>query len=278
MIVEDNSDFSTARDGIEFKYGTIVVLGSTTFFYVLVKGAVKSIRRPTSLNEEEWSWRNLYVSWIHSCLCAMWVLMCILMYPELFNDPVYHINYVTYFCTCFGTGYFLYDFLDIVCNKKISLRWEIVIHHIACFALFYYCIYMKALIGFSILALSVEVNSVFLHWRRLLLIVRTPFESPKYILIKYLNLATYLVFRGAPLYIITSSCFTMYHLVTLEFLTLGCTAMFLLDIMNVVLFWRCFKNDVIRGSNRFIFKKEKINCNKRDSNCNIVSKNKNSGS
>ncbi|CAL1544591.1 unnamed protein product, partial [Lymnaea stagnalis] len=150
---------------------------------------VKSIGRPSSVRtEDEWKWRNLFVSWIHSCLSATWVLMCMLVYPVFLNDLIHHVNYFTYFCTCFGTGYFMYDFLDLLRNKKMKVFWQVAVHHVAVVSIFFYNIAIRAQIGFTLIALSVEVNSVFLHWRKLLQMLKTPFDSPKYVVIKHLNL------------------------------------------------------------------------------------------
>ncbi|KAI8783046.1 TLC domain-containing protein 2-like [Biomphalaria glabrata] len=250
MDVEEE-DFAAMRESVELRHGLMFIIGTISFFN-LVNWIVKSYGPPKSLKDEEWKWRNLYVSWVHALITSLWTLTCMIVYPEMFSSLLQHINYVTYFCVCFGTGYFFYDLLDLILNNKFFIMWEVVVHHIAVASMFYYNVHIRAHIGFNIIALSVEVNSFFLHWRKLLQMVKTPYDSPKYLAIKYLNLTTFIVFRGVPLSMITYCCFVWRHRVSAMYYVGICLSIFVMDVLNVILFWRLLKSDMLRGPEKKI--------------------------
>ena len=111
----------------------------------------------------------------------------------------------------------------------------------------YYNVYLKAQIGFSLIAMTVEVNSIFLHWRKLYQMTQVPFSSLKYAIVKYLNLVSFAMFRLFPLAYITYTLFTMYHRVSVVYYILIFITMVCMDLLNTILFWRLVKSDVLRG-------------------------------
>lgn len=129
--------------------------------------------------------------------------------------------------------------------------------------MFYYNIHIKSQIAFNIVALTVEINSVFLHWRKLLQMAKISFDSPKYLLVKYINLISFVIFRGGPLVTISICCIIWRHKVSMTYL-LGITlTTFLMDILNLILFWRLFKSDILRGS-RGVDSRSACSARKRD--------------
>ena len=182
------------KEDIELKYGLYFVVCGIVFFQILNR-IIKFKGPPAELKEVEWKWRNLYVSWVHGILVVTWALMCVILYPEMFQDLFSHINYFTYFCVCFSTGYFTYDLLDSVANGNVISNWEVTLHHLANGSVFYYNVLIKSHIGFNIIAFFLEFNSIFLHWRKLLQMVSEPYTSRRYLAVKHLNLLTFLIFR-----------------------------------------------------------------------------------
>lgn len=113
--------------------------------------------------------------------------------------------------------------------------------------MFYYNVHIRANIGFNNVALLVEVNTFFLHWRKLLQMVGTPYHNRKYLIIKYLNLASFVVFRFGACVAITTAIFFWRSKVSPTYYICICFAMFFMDILNVVLFWRLCKSDILRA-------------------------------
>ncbi|GFR72571.1 TLC domain-containing protein 2-like [Elysia marginata] len=239
-------DFSSMKDSIQLRHGNYFILLSLLFFQ-FVNWCLKSHGPPKSLKDDEWKWRNLWVSWFHALITSVWVLTSFYRFPEVFADVILHVNYYTFFCACFATGYFTYDLLDVVINNKARAMWEVVIHHIMVAGMLYYNVYLKAQIGFSLIAMTVEVNSIFLHWRKLYQMTQVPFSSFKYAVVKYLNLVSFALFRLFPLAYITYTLFTMYHRVSLVYYVLIFVTMACMDLLNAVLFWRLVKSDILRG-------------------------------
>jgi len=73
-----------------------------------------------------------------------------------------------------------------------------------------------------VVALLVEVNSVFLHARQLLIVSGQPRSCPEYRLTALLNVATFLVFRIAVLGWMTRWLVLHSHVVPAFAYTLGC--------------------------------------------------------
>ena len=106
----------------------------------------------------------------------------------------------------------------------------------------------------SILALMVEVNSVFLHGRKLLQLLGVPFSHWLYRFVVLLNLLSFLLFRGVPLAVTCVAFVLNVHRCTpLYAVTLG-TVLLFMALLNPVLFWRLLRNDLLRGT---LKKKEK---------------------
>ncbi|CAL8365357.1 unnamed protein product [Lota lota] len=62
-----------------------------------------------------------------------------------------------------STGYFIYDATDLLLNQSFERSWEVI----SCFSL---AVSSRLYVGFAVLSLLVEINTVFLHTRQLLLL------------------------------------------------------------------------------------------------------------
>ena len=194
--------FPHMKDDIELVHGLLCILLAAIFFQIINLALRTRCPRGVVLKDGEWRWRNVYVSWLHSTLSTIWTLSCVLLYPEMLEDLFSHVNYVTYFCVCFSTGYFTYDLYDIVSGPALSGNLEVVVHHLVVCGVFYFDVFLKSGIGLNTQILWVELNSVFLHWRKMLHMTSHMTSELKtsrmYLAIKYLNLFTFVVFRYVP--------------------------------------------------------------------------------
>jgi hypothetical protein len=102
-------------------------------------------------------------------------------------------------------------------------------------------------IAFTAVVLLVEINTVFLHSRKMLQMCKVPFTSLIYRTNSAANLATFVSCRfGCILYVIY--CIIVFrdvlgsrYVVTVSFAT------FVMSVINVVLFWRLLCSDYLRG-------------------------------
>ena len=113
--------------------------------------------------------------------------------------------------------------------------------------MFWYNFHAKMCIAFNVIALMAEINSFFLHSRKLMQMTKFPYDHWFYKIVIYLNLSTFLVCRGWSCMKITISILTEGYMVPTGYFIAICCSMFVMDGINPVLFWRLFKNDVLRS-------------------------------
>ncbi|BHF71386.1 TLC domain-containing protein 2 [Sparganum proliferum] len=99
------------------------------------------------------------------------------MYPELVQDPAVHITPYTYYLVCVSTGYFIYDAFDICWNRRFAKEVEVMLHHFAVVSAFMHNVLTMKCIGYSVIALLVEVNTIFLHLRKLMQLNKVSFTG-----------------------------------------------------------------------------------------------------
>lgn len=110
-------------------------------------------------------------------------------------------------------------------------------------------------VGFAVVALLVEVNSVFLHLRQMLRLAGIA-TGTQYRVNSITNLGTYVVFRINTLAWMTRWLVLNRDNVPLLAYTLGSVGMAIMTVMNIVLFCRLLRTDFLKSSTREA-KKEK---------------------
>ena len=116
--------------------------------------------------------------------------------------------------------------------------------------MFWYDFHSKMCIAFNVIALMAEINSFFLHSRKLMQMTNVSFENWLYRIVIYFNLATFLVCRGYSCTKITCSIFVDYDLVPPSYFYAICFSMIVMNLINPILFWRLLRNDVLRDWNK----------------------------
>jgi len=235
---------------IPIGYGYAGILFSIVFFQSINQLLLR-IGSPTSVRKEDvWKWRNLFVSWIHAVIIGAWDLSCFYRYPELMTDLIAYHNMYTYLMIAFSTGYFVYDFIDIVVNKQTMSMWAVIPHHFAVAGMFFYNVVQCRCIAYNVVALLAEVNSIFLHARKLLQMAGFSFNGLLYRANAAANLATFVGCRFLGLGWIIYGMFVWYHRVArFYFVVLG-VAMFVMWVTNAILFKRLICSDLLRPLGR----------------------------
>ena len=112
--------------------------------------------------------------------------------------------------------------------------------------MFSYNLLTSRCIGYNVIALLCEVNTIFLHSRKLLQMQGLSFTHFLYRAASYMNLITFLCCRFVAL---TWIIHGMYHLgnrVSAAYYWTLAASMFVMWGINIVLFWRLLKNDILR--------------------------------
>lgn len=211
----------------------------------------KLMERNRKLDFTIWSNRNLQISFIHSTLSSLWIIRILaLRHTELFDDLLFHVSWDTYLLIAFSCGYFLYDFYDIYANGYFKKEWVVCAHHWIVLVSFSYHLTNLLSIGYTVVALMMEFNSVFLHARKLLRFYGYKADSGVVLANSVANILTFLVFRFGVIYIIFYGVFVDGHRVSTGYLIMLTTCAFLMAIINVVLFYQIVSKDLaplIRG-------------------------------
>lgn len=223
-------------------------------FFLIVDQLTKSTLKPKDSKDQNANWlrQNTLISFIHSSVCSILLIISALRAPEMFDDPLSHINLFNYGILCFSIGYFFWDFFDCLQNSTSS-TFAILIHHIIVITFFLHMLLRTRNIGYGLFALSLEINSVFLHARRLLrwyspLSSSLNSQKSLKLYIDIGNYITFIIFRFGvviyglqQLYIQRNRLDLIVHIFT----TLCVSA---IGILNAVLFYRLIKNQLGRKS------------------------------
>lgn len=121
-------------------------------------------------------------------------MVCFLQIPAMKDDLINNYSVSAQGVISLSVGYFIYDLIDMAVHdaKRSS---GLLIHHclvVSCFGLSVCTNYYQ---GYSLVALLVEVNSIFLHFRQLMLLYGVDKSSVTYRVNGMLNLATFVIFR-----------------------------------------------------------------------------------
>ena len=124
----------------------------------------------------------------------------------------------THFLVCFSIGYFLYDAADMIVNHRKRSTYELLLHHSLVILCYSVAVLTRQFVAFVALSLLVELNSVFLHARQLLIITSQPKTSGGYRVNALLNILTFLIFRIFLLAYLTHWISRERHTISLGFL------------------------------------------------------------
>ncbi|KAL7400414.1 hypothetical protein ABVT39_011996 [Epinephelus coioides] len=233
----------------------ILTTGSSVGFFKLVNIAVDNVPMPESARRNAWKWRNISTSFVHSFITAIWAVLCFFLHPQMAEDLIETHSVFSHSLVSFSIGYFIYDFFDMITNQKLSQAWELLFHHIVVITCFGLSVLSYRYVGFAVVALLVEINSVFLHFRQMLRMASNT-KGTQYRVNSIINLGTYVVFRINTLAWMTRWLVLNRDKVPLLAYTLGSVGMAIMTAMNIVLFYRLLRSDFLKSSTRET-KKEK---------------------
>lgn len=233
----------------------ILTTGGSVGFFKLVNLGVSKLPMPESACRNEWKWRNISTSVVHSLITAVWAVLCFFLQPQMAEDLIETHSAFSHALVSFSIGYFIYDFFDMVLSQKLSQSWELLFHHIVVITCFGLSVLSCRYVGFAVVALLVEINSVFLHLRQILRMASLA-TGTLYRVNSMINLGTYVVFRINTLAWMTRWLVLNRDKVPLLAYTLGSVGMAIMTAMNIVLFYRLLRSDFLKSSTREA-KKEK---------------------
>ncbi|XP_065335813.1 TLC domain-containing protein 2-like [Cloeon dipterum] len=193
---------------------------------------------------QQWKWRNTANSLVHSVLTGLGALYCFWETPIMREDLINKYSSSSHLLISVSVGYFVYDFCDLLINHRKRSSYELLLHHTMVLMCFTLAIVTKHYLGYGLVALLVEVNSVFLHTRQLMLIQGFSKNHLTYRINSMLNIGTFVVFRIATLGWMTRWLAVHKDELTTTAFTIGSVAMSVVMLMNIVLFLRVLVADL----------------------------------
>ncbi|NXT94488.1 TLCD2 protein, partial [Anhinga rufa] len=167
------------------------------------------------------------------------------LHPGLSEDLVGTYPPGAHSLVAVSIGYFLEDFVDMLCNQKLHQSWELLFHHSVVIVCFGIAVLLHQYIGFALVALLVEINSIFLHLRQILLMANLV-HTTCYRLNSIINLGTYVVFRITTLAWMTRWLFLNRENVPPATYAVGTVGMAIMTPMNIILFYRLLRSDFFK--------------------------------
>ncbi|XP_014808557.1 PREDICTED: TLC domain-containing protein 2 [Calidris pugnax] len=235
--------------------GLLVVAGSFAAFRLLNRGLERLVPPPPSARRNRWKWRNIWTSLAHSVLSGGGALAGFCLHPGLSEDLVGTHPPGAHSLVAVSVGYFLEDFVDMLCNQKLHQSWELLFHHSVVIVCFGIAVLLHQYVGFALVALLVEINSIFLHLRQILLMANLV-HTTCYRLNSIINLGTYVVFRIATLAWMTRWLFLNRENVPPATYAVGTVGMAIMTPMNIILFYRLLRSDFFKSSREVQREKE----------------------
>ncbi|KAM9846427.1 TLC domain-containing protein 2-like [Aulostomus maculatus] len=234
---------------------TLVVIGGSAGCFKLLNTIITYLPTPEPAGKSIWRWRNISTSLAHSSLTGAWTVLCFYLQPQMVEDLISSHSSLSQSLVAVSTGYFIHDFLDVALNRSFKQSWEILLHHSVVISSFSLAVTSRLYLGFAVVSLLMEINSVFLHIRQLLLLsgqrnkLRTDSTASRpsaiYRLTTWLNLGTFLVFRVCTLGWMSRWLVANSERMPQYVLMMGTTGLSVISAVNIVLLYRLFKADIL---------------------------------
>ncbi|XP_007894819.2 TLC domain-containing protein 2 [Callorhinchus milii] len=226
----------------------LLIVGTSFVGFNLLNRAVEHhLPVPESATRNRWKWRNICTSLAHSVVTGIWAVLCFYFQPQMAEDLIATHSAFSHALVSVSIGYFINDFVDMLCNQKLQNSWELLFHHSVVITCFGISVMLYSYVGFAVVALLVEINSVFLHLRQILLMINLR-QSTLFRVNSIINLGTYVVFRINTLAWMTRWLVLNRDNVPLVTYTIGSVGMAIMTLMNIVLFYRLLRSDFLKSS------------------------------
>ncbi|XP_028856891.1 TLC domain-containing protein 2 [Denticeps clupeoides] len=232
----------------------LLTVGGSACFFKLVNCGFDRLPIPDTACRNTWKWRNISTSLVHSLITGIWAVLCFYVHPQMAEDLIATHSCFSHALVSLSIGYFVYDFIDMILNQRISQSWELLFHHMVVITCFGISVLTRHYVGFAVVALLVEINSVFLHSRQVLRMANMS-KSTTYRVNSMVNLGTYVIFRINTLAWMTRWLVINRDNIPLFAYTVGSVGMAIMTAMNIVLFYRLLRSDFLKTSREA--KKEK---------------------
>ncbi|XP_041456897.1 TLC domain-containing protein 2-like [Lytechinus variegatus] len=188
-------------------------------------------------------WRNALCSFIHALIVGIFGTYCFFSNPELQEDLVNGYTLSSEIIIAFTGGYFAYDLLDLMAHNAFSNAWPLYTHHLVVLFLCFTILSLRQLYATINIAMILELNSIFLHGRQLLLMCGFSKQDMAYRINAFLNIFTYVVCRMGSMGFLCIWVIVTEQAVPPIIRKTGPYTLGAIFIINLVLFYRLIASD-----------------------------------
>ncbi|XP_036053951.1 TLC domain-containing protein 2 [Onychomys torridus] len=202
--------------------------------------------------QDRWMWRNIFVSLMHSLLSGSGALVGLWLYPQMVTDPIHGHPSWAVVLVAVSVGYFLADGVDMLWNQTLAQAWDLLCHHVVVVSCLSTAVLSGHYVGFAVVSLLLELNSICLHLRKLLLLSHKT-SSLAFRVTSWATLTTLALFRLLPLGWMTLWLFQQHYQVPPAMVVLCITGLVTVGTMSISLGIRILIRDVLQSRpNSFI--------------------------
>ncbi|CEF65784.1 TRAM/LAG1/CLN8 homology domain-containing protein [Strongyloides ratti] len=227
--------------------------------------------------EKRWRIVNEIVSLLHSIVCGFWTIFVLIESYHKFNDYVNGFSYNGALLCMVSLGYFISDMIDTLVNERSFKMFELITHHTLSIIGVLLPFTIKKYMIFVLMGLIMEINSIFLHIRLLMMYKNIDKRKKSYKIVSILSIVTFVIFRILPnIYLVIMFIYffasgkneTIIAAILIFFIIFG------LMLSNIVMFIRLIKSDYFTKKN----KKNSTNISSSSSSSSKITITKNSTS
>ena len=187
-----------------------------------------------------WKWQSTYVARMSAGLTGAWALLALYTSPSMRADLMLTSSTSATCLVAFSIGIHSAEALDMLWQKQPSM---LLVHHVFVILCFAGALFTGKAVGFAVLSLVTEVNTIFNKTRILHLITGLARSSEEFQQNAQVNLATFLV-RMAIVAWMNHQATLYYGLIPTPFLVTCGLGLFIVNIWNISVFRRLCAADL----------------------------------
>ncbi|XP_003799142.1 TLC domain-containing protein 2 [Otolemur garnettii] len=222
----------------------LLVTGASFAVFRGLHWGLQLLPTPGCAAQDRWKWRNISVSLVHSLLAGVGALLGLLLYPQMAADPIHAHPPWARVLVAVSVGYFLADGADMLWNQTLRQAWELLCHHLVAVSCLSTAVLSGHYVGYSMVSLLLELNSVCLHLRKLLLLSHQA-PSLAFSVASWATLTTLVLFRLVPLGWMSLWLLRQHHQVPLALVILGGIGLVTVSVISITLGVRILVCDVL---------------------------------
>ncbi|VDP15211.1 unnamed protein product, partial [Heligmosomoides polygyrus] len=133
------------------------------------------------------------------CIAILWKRIDLLSDSNYVKEPYDYTATSAQYVFLFSMGYFIYDLIDMLIHGEAHNSKEYIVHHSLVLTVFSIILFTGKLFGFAMIALLVEVQTIFLHLRTMVRLTGySKRGSAAYNALINANMACLFLFRHIP--------------------------------------------------------------------------------